>query len=218
MENNNNGNYGSGSHGRHDKHENHSNQDENQSMSSMSSDMDEGTGSSHRQQGMGSRGNDNNDAIMSDDTTGWGNDSAKMSGSNDESWNTTGRDTYSSRQENSGSGMGDESGEDSMRMSSDNDDFNQSGFEEDNETEEKQAWRDKIRSDDSRTFNEDEPTWKEEKRMSGMDEDNEENEGGSGADYGSRNAGTANNNWDANDQMQRGNGLHNDEEDRNSAY
>ncbi len=196
MENNNNGNYGSGSHGHHDKHDNRSNQDENQSMSSMSSDMDEGTGSSHRQQGMGSRGNDNNDALMSDDVTGWGSDSARMSGSN----------------------MPNESEEDSMRLSSDNDDFNQSGFEEDDEAEEKQAWRDKIRSDDSRTFNEDEPTWKEEKRMSGMEEDNEENEGGSGADYGSRNAGTANNNWDANDQMQRGNGLHDDEEDRNSAY
>ena len=196
MENNNNGNYGSGSHGHHDKHDNRSNQDENQSMSSMSSDMDEGTGSSHRQQGMRSRGNDNNDALMSDDVPGWGSDSARMSGSN----------------------MPNESEEDSMRLSSDNDDFNQSGFEEDDEAEEKQAWRDKIRSDDSRTFNEDEPTWKEEKRMSGMEEDNEENEGGSGADYGSRNAGTANNNWDANDQMQRGNGLHDDEEDRNSAY
>jgi len=91
----------------------------------------------------------------------------------------------------------------SQEMRSDSDDFNDSGEDE--------AFRDKIRSSDSRTFNEDEATYKAEKR-----EGTQNNV--SGPDYGSNagNQGTANNNWDANDQMQRGNGLHDDDEEENN--
>jgi len=98
----------------------------------------------------------------------------------------------------------------SMDMSaSDNDDFNNSGFEDENK-----AWTDK-RSPDSRTFNEDEQSWKEKKDMGNSSDD-----AGAGAGYGSHtsNRGTSNNNWDANDQMQRGRERHGDDEEGNSLF
>lgn len=72
---------------------------------------------------------------------------------------------------------------------SDNDDFNNQGWPEDED-----------RNAQSRTFNEDEDTYEEEQRMGG-------------------NSGTQNNNWDANDQTQRTSGIHDDEQwDKQEPY
>ncbi len=78
----------------------------------------------------------------------------------------------------------------SMDARSDNDDFNDSGFD------------DESREATSRTFNEDEDTWEQEQRMQGL---------GPNSDSYS-NQGTRNNNWDANDQTQRTSGIHDDEQ------
>ena len=277
---------------------------------------DAGTGSSMQSQGMGSRGNEMNDPAGRNDPDGWGSDSNRMHGRSDSdenrTWDSTGGDTYSTRQENSGKAIGSESGEENMRlsgserdndwnsqsmsdrnyetddmenegghnmssgsayleedvdrasrnlsgsrdhdymenngnstsdynltsdlnddwdesrtqslsgrdtdfdggshsqeMSSDSDDFYGKDFED-----EERSMADR-RSSDSRTFNEDEDTWRHEQRMSGN-----EDEAGSGATYGQdlSNRGTSNNNWDANDQTQRGRDWHNDEDEKNSLF
>ncbi|MGV3461055.1 MAG: hypothetical protein ACO1N9_11455 [Flavobacterium sp.] len=67
---------------------------------------------------------------------------------------------------------------------SDNDDFNNQGWPEDDE---------KNANPRSRTFNEDEATYDDEQRAGS-------------------NAGTRNNNWDANDQTQRTSHIHDDEQ------
>lgn len=100
-------------------------------------------------------------------------------------------------------------GSHSQEMRSDDDDFNSSGFEDNDKpiTD--------MRSSDAKTFNEDEDTWRHEQRMSGR-----EDGAGSGANYGQdlSNRGTSNNNWDANDQTQRGREWHDDEDEKNSLF
>lgn len=131
---------------------------------------------------------------------------------NDESRNMHGRnhDELDSEQRQAqgmgsrGSGMNDAPMNDdqpysqgSLDARSDNDDFNDSGFEEED-----------SREAQSMTFNEDEDTWEAEKRMSG-----------SGPESDSySNPGTRNNNWDATDQMQRTSGVHDDEQQDMSAH
>jgi len=102
-----------------------------------------------------------------------------------------------------------DSGSHSQEMRSDSDDFNDSGFDD-----ESRSFADR-RSSDSRTFNEDEDTWRHEQNMSGNSDD-----AGSGAGYGQNlgNRGTSNNNWDANDQTQRGREWHDDEDEKNSLF
>jgi hypothetical protein len=96
-------------------------------------------------------------------------------------------------------------GSHSQEMRSDNDDFNDSGLDEE------RSFTDR-RSSDSRTFNEDEDTWRHEQNMSGYEDDanNETRQAG--------NRGTSNNNWDANDQTQRGREWHGDEDEKNSLF
>ncbi|MCR5861753.1 hypothetical protein LRS05_06205 [Flavobacterium sp. J372] len=100
---------------------------------------------------------------------------------------------------NNASMSGDEnySSEERSMSGSDNDDFNNQGWPEDEDM-----------NAQSRTFNEDEETYDEERNMSG---------GGSGG-YGGSNRGTENNNWDATDQTQRFNGVHDDEQFNASSH
>jgi len=81
--------------------------------------------------------------------------------------------------------------EESRDMRSDNDDFNDSGWDDRNNNEDRSA--------DSRTFNEDESSWEEEQHMGGS------------------NRGTTGNDWNENDQMQRGKGRGFDGEENRDA-
>lgn len=81
----------------------------------------------------------------------------------------------------------------SQDMRSDNDDFNDSGWERDNKSDN----RENSRNAQSKTF-EDEETWEEEQRMRST----------------TSNKGTENNDWNQNDPMQRSPGR-NDHEERN---
>ncbi|OYQ46921.1 hypothetical protein CHU92_01215 [Flavobacterium cyanobacteriorum] len=228
MENNNNRNNG------HESHDYTYRHDDEQQHNSMGSHIDQDTGSNMRGQGMGNHDNFN-DAAMDNSAEGsrqagqeWeegdsSQESVYRGGSRDQNdmeggWDATtdtgriggtshdineGRDGRSNSQSMGGRGNEpDDWDAGSHSMSSDDDG---------------QAWRDRMRSSDSKTFNEDEPAWKARNGESENVEGND-NEGGSGADYGSRNAGTGNNNWDANDQMKRGSGIRDGEEDRNAAY
>jgi hypothetical protein len=122
----------------------------------------------------------------------------------DENRNTQGRnhDALGSEKQQAkgtgsrGSGMNDAPMNDDQPYSqgsyearSDNDDFNDNGFDEDS------------REAQSRTFKEDEDTWENDQRMSS---------GPNSDSYG--NSGTRNNNWDANDPIQRTTGIHDDEQ------
>lgn len=97
------------------------NEEERNSENQNMSGHDAGTGSSMQNQGMGSRGNEMNDPASRNDPDSWGSDSNRMSGRSDSdenrTWDSTGGDTYSTRQENSGRSVGDESGEENMRLS-----------------------------------------------------------------------------------------------------
>jgi hypothetical protein len=225
------------------------------SGSSMSSDMDnehDHTGSHMQSQGVDSPNNGLNDATMSNDPQQAGNNSNRMNGVNEPSsnsqWDNTGGDTYNSRQETSRSPIGEPSGEESVRLggpdnsdfdggshsqesASDDDDFNTSGFEEDDTEDDKDdsttAFRDKIRSSDSKTFNEDEASWKNKKdgAASNPNAGSGAMDAGSGAAYGtnsdggtSSNKGTSNNNWDATNPAHRGREIHGDDEEKNADY